>query len=74
MGFKREVTRLLWGFFCAELAVGVSVVSGRFRAGGGGDTGGAKDAMYDRESRMEGEAWRIERMKSWLLSAIKYCI
>jgi hypothetical protein len=30
----------------------------------GDERGGAKEAIYDRESRMEGEAWRIERMNS----------
>lgn len=64
MGFRMSLTRGL----ALELAADAGSGSGRVllpaaRDCGGGE--GAKDERYDRESRAEGCAWRIDNMRSW---------
>ena len=68
MGLRREETRTLESPVCnAGGEVGAELVrdvSGRWESGGA--VGGAKDAMYARESRLEGEERRMDRINSWL--------
>jgi hypothetical protein len=71
IGFRRDATRGLAGLGVrgAEDEAESGTESGRTSSAGvwegdSTETGGAKDERYERESRVEGEACRMERMKS----------